>query len=95
MLDIGDGTVREMIENFIKPHNVKIMDYSDPDEQYSGGRSNKIYHELVKKYFEKEYDGTIINELNLIPSNKYTKEDLEGPSEIVLWKDYAQLLKEL
>lgn len=95
LLDIGNGRMREKIEEFILPNDSSILIYSEPDEQYSGGRSNKIYHELVKKYFEKEYDGTIIDESNLQESNKYTIEDLEGPSEIVLWKDFDTLLKEL
>lgn len=95
LLDIGNGNIREKIEEFILPMDSSILIYSDPDEQYSGGRSNKMYHELVKKYFEKEYDGTIINETQLIPSQKYLVNDLEGPSEIVLWKDFQILLKEI
>jgi hypothetical protein len=95
LLDIGNGFIRDKIEQQILPRDTSILIYSDPDEQYSGGRSNKMYHELVKKYFGNEFDGTIIDEKNLIPSQKYSKEDLEGPSEIVLWKDYDRLLKEL
>lgn len=95
LLDIGNGNIREKIEEFILPYDSSILIYSDPDEQYSGGRSNKIYHELVKKYFEKEYDGTIIDESKLVPSPKYLKDDLEGPSEIVLWKDFNVLLREI
>jgi len=95
LLDIGNGTVREKIEEFILPFESSILIYSDPDEQYSGGRSNKLYHELVKKYFVKDYDGTFINDLQLNPGLKYSKHDLEGPSEIVLWKDFRILLKEI
>lgn len=93
LLDIGNGNIREKIEEFILPMDSSILIYSEPDEQYSGGKSNKIYHELVKKYFEKDYDGTIINETMLIASKKYSAEDLDGPSEIVLWKDFDKLLK--
>ena len=95
LLDIGDGNVREMIENFIKPHNLKIMEYSDPDEQYSGGVGNKNYHNLVQQYFGQEYDGTIINSNDLKESPKYSKETLEGATEIVLWKDFTELLEEV
>jgi hypothetical protein len=95
LLDIGNGEIREKIEQTILPHNSSILIYSDPDEQYSGGRSNKIYHELVKQYFGANYDGTIINEQKLEASAKYSKEDLEGPSEIVLWKDFSTLLREM
>jgi hypothetical protein len=103
LLDIGDGSVREMIEdeianNPLNENNVdkkNILFYGDPNEQYSGGKSNKIYHTLVQKYFGDEYDGTIIDETNLYGSSKYLAEDLEGPSEIVIWKNHGDLLVEL
>jgi len=38
-----------MIEEKIEPFDEKIMIYSDPNEQYSGGKSNTAYHNLVKK----------------------------------------------
>ena len=95
LLDIGNGTMREKIEEIILPMDSSILIYSEPDEQYSGGRSNKMYHELVKKFLGNHYDGTIINELQLKAGSKYSKQDLEGPSEIVLWKDFGILLKEV
>ena len=95
LLDIGNSLIREKIEKIILPYDSSILIYSDPDEQYSGGRSNKIYHELVKKYFGDSFDGTIIDENHLISGEKYSKEDLEGPSEIVLWKDFSVLLREI
>lgn len=95
LLDIGDGNVREMIENFIQNSDANILIYSNPDEQYSGGKSNKIYHNILHKYFGKNYDGTIINENKLNSSNKYSIQDLAGPSEIVIWKDYSTLLQEV
>ena len=42
-----------MIEEKIEPFDEKIMIYSDPNEQYSGGKSNTAYHNLVKKIFMK------------------------------------------
>ena len=84
-----------MIENHIKDYDDKILFYSDPDEQYSGGKSNSKYHNIVKKYFMDDYDGTIIDENNLKSSYKYSTDDLEGPSEIVLWKDFSILLQEI
>jgi hypothetical protein len=95
LLDIGNANVRTMIKDKIRPMNDKIDFYSDPDEQYSGGESNKKYHEIVKTYFGDLYDGTIINEKHLEGNNEYSVEDLIGPSEIVLWKDYSDLLEEL
>lgn len=95
LLNIGDGNIREMIENHIKDYDDEILFYSNPDEQYSGGKSNAKYHNIVKKYFAENYDGTIIDINNLKSSNKYSINDLEGASEIVIWKDYSTLLQEV
>jgi hypothetical protein len=95
LLNIGDGAIREMIENHIKDEDGDIIFYSDPDEQYSGGKSNAKYHTIVKKYFGENYDGTIIDENNLQSSSKYSEADLEGANEIVIWKDYSLLLQEV
>jgi len=66
---------------------------SDPDEQYSGGAGNRKYHELVKKYFGDSYDGTVIDEKHLVGNDRYSVEDLEGPSEMVLWDQHSELLR--
>jgi hypothetical protein len=95
LLNIGDGAIREMIENQIKDSDDEILFYSNPDEQYSGGRSNAKYHNIVKKYFGENYDGTIIDKNYLKSSNKYSIDDLEGVTEIVIWKDYSTLLEEI
>jgi len=97
LLDIGDANVRSMIVKRILSDdpNSMIKKYSDPDEQYSGGKRNKLYHELVKQYFGNEYDGTIIDENHLEGNDEYSIEDLEGPSEIVLWHHYPELLEEI
>ena len=93
LLDIGDGSVREMIERTIGDLGGDVGRL-DPNEQYSGGDANKKYHLLVKKYFGDEYDGTIIDENNLKSGSKYTAEDLEGPTEIVIWGNFDELLRE-
>ena len=95
LLNIGDGNVREMIEEKIQPYDDSIVVYSDPNEQYSGGRSNAKYHNIIKKYFLAQYDGTIIDEKNLKSGQKYSTTDMEGASEIVIWKDFTELLEEL
>ena len=94
LLDIGDANVRTMIRETIEPFDPSIAKYSDPNEQYSGGASNKKYHLLVQKYFGDTYDGTIIDEKNLKGNRDYSAEDLDGASEVVLWKDFDQLLEE-
>jgi hypothetical protein len=101
LLDIGNGNIREMIEEKIKTDQTepadytKILKYSDPNYQYSGGEQNKHYHKLVKKYFENDYDGTIIDQDYLISSDKYTVDDMDGPSEIVIWHKFSEILEEV
>ena len=96
LLDIGNADIRQQIVNeiFTQDPESKIEYYSNPDNQYSGGRDNYKYHELVKKYFS-NYDGTIIDANKLIGNDKYKVEDLAGPTEIVLWKDFTTLLEEV
>ena len=95
LLDIGNGEIRERIEDEILKvdPDSKILEYSNPDYQYSGGKQNERYHLLVKEYFGDEYDGTIIDEDHLKKGKRYSVEDLEGPSEIVLWRNYIDLLE--
>jgi hypothetical protein len=95
LLDVGNADVRQMIEETIEPHDKSILIYSDPDMQYSGGAANKKYHDLVQQYFGDEYDGTFIDETDLKGNAKYSEDDLSGPSEIVIWKDYDDLLEEI
>lgn len=87
LLDIGKTNIRAQLIATIAPLYSEFVILSDPDEQYSGGSSNKKYHELVKKFFGKDYDGTIINEVD--------DPNLEGAKEIVLWKNFSRLIKEL
>ena len=93
LLNIGNGNVRTMIEDRIEDPD--LINACHPDEQYSGIRGNQKYHQILKKYFGDEYDGTIIDQSQLEGNLKYPKEELEGPSEIVIWKDYDELLEEL
>ncbi len=96
LLNIGDADVRVEIEEEIKKTGAgqDIINSLDPNEQYSGGPFNKKYHEIVKGRFINEYDGTIIDESQLKGNDKYSVEDLEGPTEIVIWRDFEDLLEE-
>ena len=95
LLNIGDADVRVMIETNVKNIDPKLLPYCHPDEQYSGTNSNKKYHDILKDIYGEEYDGTIIDEQQLHGNSKYPISELEGPSEIVIWKDYTDLLEEL
>jgi hypothetical protein len=96
LLNIGDADVRVEIEEEIKKTGAgqDIINNLDPNEQYSGGPFNKKYHEIIKGRFINEYDGTIIDESQLKGNDKYSIEDLEGPTEIVIWRDFEDLLEE-
>ena len=76
-----------MIEKEIVKDYPEFIKISDPNYQYSGGKENYKYHSILKKYFGKEYDGTIIIE------DEVDSEDLEGATEIVLWKNFSKILK--
>lgn len=93
LLDIGNANIRVAIRDAISPLDESIVSLSDPDEQYSGGMSNKQYHHLLLKYFGDEYDGTMIDENRLQGNAVYSEEDLRGASEIVIWKDFTSLLR--
>lgn len=89
LLDIGKINIRKEIEDYIVQFVPEFKYISNPDEQYSGGKSNYKYHSLVKKYFYKDYDGTIIIE------DEVDSEELEGPTEVVLWKNFSKMLKHI
>jgi hypothetical protein len=94
LLNIGDANIRIMIENRVRetePYNVPFL---HPNDQYAGGQSNKKYHNIVKPFFDQEYDGTIINAKELIGNDIYSEEDLDGATEVVLWHKHQEFLEE-
>lgn len=95
LLDIGNANVREDIEKELLKIDPNAGEYMAPNEQYSGFRYNTKYHEQVKQIFGNDYDGTIIDEKQLQGNRKYPKEELEGPTEIVLWTKLDDLLEEM
>lgn len=58
----------------------------DPDEQYSGGTSNRRLHDFLKHAFERKYDGTYTMDAE-------ADADCEGPSEVVLFQPRRLLVK--
>ncbi len=95
LLDIGNGNVRQMIVDTISPDHPEIVYLSDPNNQYSGGVTNKKYHDLVMRYFGDKYDGTIIDSENLTGNTTYPVDDLDGSTEVVIFDDFTKLLEEL
>ena len=87
LLDIGKMAIRKKIEDYIIRFEPEFKNISDPDYQYSGGKSNYKYHSILKKYLHKDYDGTIIID------KEVDSEELKGPTELVLWKNFSKLLK--
>jgi hypothetical protein len=87
LLDIGKLKNREYIEKLISSEFPEFKILSDPDYQYSGGSNNYKYHYYLKKYLGTYFDGTIIIE------DEVDDKNLEGASEIVIWKNFCKLLK--
>ena len=91
LLDIGKIHNRKLIiKLFNKKYpnsNLDPIEILDPNEQYSGGQSNKKAHELIKSIIGNNFDGTIIKESTV------DDPELEGPTEVVLW--HFQNLKQL
>lgn len=91
LLDIGKIHNRKLIiKLFNKKYpnsNLDPIEILDPNEQYSGGQSNKKAHELIKSIIGNNFDGTIIEESTVDDT------ELEGPTEVVLWN--FQNLKQL
>ena len=88
LINIGNMKNRKFIEKQIVKHSPEFKKICNPDYQYSGGTQNYKYHSYLKHYFENDFDGTIIK------NNEVDDEDLEGPTEIVLWKNFVQLIEE-
>ena len=90
LLNLGIMSSRNsLVENIInraenESDKEAIKFLIDPDEQYSGGSSNRLLHKLIQDYTY--FDGTYINE------KEVDDEDLEGPSEVVLFGDQTQLI---
>jgi len=97
LLNIGRGEIREWIIQRVlaKEPLSPISEYSDPDYQYSGDRENNQYHAILQKHFSNSFDGTFIHPNHLESSDSYSIIDLDGASEIVLWKNHKTLLKEI
>ena len=87
LIDIGKIDNRKFIEKHIIQYAPEFKEISDPDYQYSGGAGNYKYHSYLKKYLGQDFDGTIIIE------DEVDDVDLEGPTEIVLWKNFSSLIK--
>lgn len=92
LLDIGLMINRENIINKIKSTKELSKKWLNPeyildaDEQYSGGKANKLAHLLIKDVVGDTFDGTIIN-------SEYCDSELKGASEIVLWN--ANFIKKI
>ena len=89
LIDIGKMKNRNYIENIIIQDVPEFSNYSSADYQYSGGKENYRYHSYVKQYFGGKFEGTIIVEDNVDDI------DLEGPTEIVLWKNFNELIEKI
>lgn len=108
LLNLGQARVRNATQKILEQRGLKRTDLAqlfDPDNQYSGAEGNKKLHTLLLRQFGTDLDGTIIISTlepnDYINDNNFPKkiyvndEDLEGATEIVLWKNHADFLKRL
>lgn len=81
LLDIGKINNRKLLIKLFKqkfPYSdLNPEEILDPNEQYSGGKANKIAHKLIKDTIGDNFDGTIIKDVD--------DTELEGAREVVLW----------
>ncbi len=93
LLDMGKMHVRQNIIKTLKRSGIKNSDIiMDPDEQWSGGDANKRLHNVLKQVYNRAYDGTIIIS---DPVNETDHKDLEGVTEVVLWKNHSKILQKM
>lgn len=85
LLNLGSMAAREMLRTAHPQLEVLL----DPDEQYAGGSGNKKLHKQLRTLYDGEYAGTYINS----DGPTHLHEDLDGPSEIVLWDLFAVLAR--
>lgn len=87
-LNVGSNEVRTKLRSTAEAGEGKSLarEFS-ADEQWSGGAGNFVFTDLVRKYFYEKYDGTIV-----VDDSDATDEDNKGPTEIVLWKNFSDIL---
>ena len=99
LLDLGNGKVRDSIINNISrvgtdQDAASIKFLCDPNNQFSSGVENRKLHDLLSKYYKKSHDGTRIDADKLKDGQLYSAEDMDGPSEVVIWKNFTKLLRQ-
>jgi hypothetical protein len=104
LLNLGDQSIRDELKKglgnmFLENQTTYKLEGSvlggrqlakylmDPDNQYSGGSSNKILHTEIRNLVGTCTDGTFIETTDDMP------EDLQGASEIVLWRPSSLLIQ--
>lgn len=89
LINVGLDSVRARLRERAELGEGTRLDFSS-NQQWSGGKANFEFCNLVRKYFQDEYDGTIIHSGQ--PSLCATDEENEGATEIVIWKDHSRIL---
>jgi hypothetical protein len=82
LLNLGNQKIRDEI----KQRHPLMNELLDPDYQYSGSNQNRHVHEQLFNIFQHVCDGTYIN------TDEVTDEELEGPTEIVLWGNIKNMV---
>lgn len=91
LINVGSDVIREKVRRrAAQGENRPLLSEFRADEQWSGGAGNRVFTNLVRKYFGTEYDGTIV-----VEGNPATDEENEGATEITLWRRFSEILAEV
>ena len=91
LINVGSDVIREEVrKRAAAGERRSLRKEFNADEQWSGGAGNHVFHNLVRKYFGREYDGTIV-----IEGSAATDEENEGATEITLWRRFSEIVRKV
>lgn len=91
LINVGSDSVRQELKKRAEIGEGRPLNKEfNADEQWSGGAGNHVFTNLVRKYFGREYDGTIV-----VEGSPATDEENEGATEITLWRNFSQIVKKV
>ena len=91
LINVGSDVIREEVrKRAADGEGRSLRKEFRADEQWSGGAGNHVFTNLVRKYFGREYDGTIV-----VEGNPATDEENEGATEITLWRRFSEIVRKV
>ena len=91
LINVGSDVIRKKLRKTAEDGEGRSLHKEfNANEQWSGGAGNLVFTKLVRKYFGREYDGTIV-----VDGNPATDDDNEGATEITLWRRFSEILRKM